>query len=315
MSRFFLLFAISCSLAFVAWAGSVAYDAILIAPGPGAEEISLTVPSGATARTVAGQLQEAGIIESPFAFRAFARLTGAAPRLKAGTFTLKEGMSYVALLSILSLSTAGEEVEITIPEGYTVRQIGEVTRAALPHITKEEWDAATAGLEGYLFPDTYRFHTDATSEDVVGKLRATFGLRLAENGIVQGEDFVKTLTLASILEREVRGAEDMAQVSDIFRKRLEIGMALQADSTVNYATGGNRPSVTYEDLQVDSPYNTYRYPGLPPGPIGNPGIDAIQAAEHPTKNPYYYFLTTPEGEVKYARTFEEHLDNRRRFLR
>lgn len=310
----FLLFLSLCALVAAVWGGSLAYDALLIAPGPDAEEVAFEVASGETAAAVAAHLAEQGVIKGPRAFALFARLSGAGSSIKAGTFALKEGMSYAAVLAALTTSAAAEEVEITIPEGYTAEQIGETVRAALPHVTAAAWEEASEGLEGSLFPDTYRFHTDASAQDVAGKLRATFDLRLAQNGIVQGEGFEDALILASILEREVRGAEDMAQVSDIFRKRLADGMPLQADSTVNYATGGNRPSVTYEDLKVDSPYNTYKYPGLPPGPIGNPGIQAIQAALNPSKNPYYYFLTTPEGEVKYARTFEEHLANRR-FLR
>jgi UPF0755 protein len=303
-----------CALVAAVWAGSLAYDALLIAPGPDAKEVVFEVEPGQAASTVAARLSERGIIKGARAFALFVRLTGAGSSIKAGTFALKEGMSYAAILSALTVPAAAEEVEITIPEGYTARQIGEVARAALPHVTPEEWEVASAGSEGYLFPDTYRFHADASAADVVGKLRATFDIRLGENGIAQGADFAKSVILASILEREVRGPQDMAMVSDVFRKRLAAGMPLQADSTVNYATGVNRPSVTYEDLRVDSPYNTYKYPGLPPGPIGNPGIEAIKAALNPTKNPYYYFLTTPEGEVKYARTFEEHLANRR-FLR
>lgn len=314
MTRFILLLLASGTLAAVAWGGSLAYDALLIAPGPDAREVAFVVEPGQTARAVAEGLAREGIVKGPRAFELFVRLTGTGPSLKAGTFPLKEGMSYAAIVAALTVSTAAEEAEITIPEGYAARQIGEVVRAALPHVTQGEWDAAAKGQEGYLFPDTYRFRTDASAPDVVERLRLTFDRRMAENGIVQGEEFLKALTLASILEREVRGAEDMAEVSDVFRKRLEAGMPLQADSTVNYATGLNRPSVTYEDLKVDSPYNTYKQPGLPPGPIGNPGVQAILAALHPSKNPYYYFLTTPEGEVKYARTFEEHLANRR-FLR
>lgn len=300
-----------CAIVAAVWAGSLAYDALLIAPGPDAREVSFEVEPGQSASAVAVRLSEQGIIKGPRAFALFARLTGAGSSIKAGTFALKEGMSYAAILSALTVSTAAKEVEITIPEGYTAKQVGEVARAALPHVTQAQWDEAAAGKEGYLFPDTYRFHADASAADVVGKMRATFDMRMAENGIVQGDGFARAVTLASILEREVRGAEDMAQVSDVFRKRLATGMPLQADSTVNYATGENRPSVTYEDLRVDSPYNTYKYPGLPPGPIGNPGVEAIKAALNPAKNPYYYFLTTPEGEVKYARTFEEHLGNRR----
>jgi UPF0755 protein len=177
-------------------------------------------------------------------------------------------------------------------------------------------------LEGYLFPDTYRFAPDATGNKIVDQLLATMEQRLTEAdawfAVGKDQEFQsmhELLTLASILEREVRQPETMKMVSDIFRKRLEIGMALQADSTVNYITGGDNPSVSLADLEIDSPYNTYKYPGLPPGPISNPGINALTAAAYPQGNDYFYFLTDAQGNVYYATTHDEHVANKNRYLR
>jgi UPF0755 protein len=130
-----------------------------------------------------------------------------------------------------------------------------------------------------------------------------------------GRSFYDIVTMASIIEKEVRGEEDRQKVADIFWRRLGIGMALQADSTVNYATRKNLPSVTAKDLEVDSRYNTYKYPGLPPGPIANPGMTALIAAIRPLKNTDWFFLTDKDGNVHYAKTFDEHIRNKQKYLR
>jgi len=123
------------------------------------------------------------------------------------------------------------------------------------------------------------------------------------------------LTLASILEKEVSTENDRKIVADIFYKRLEIGMALQADSTVNYASGKSVPRASGKDLETDSPYNTYKYKGLPPGPICNPSLSAIKAAIYPAKNDYWYFLTTPDGKVIYSKTHDEHVKAKAKYYR
>ncbi|PIT86934.1 MAG: endolytic transglycosylase MltG, partial [Candidatus Magasanikbacteria bacterium CG10_big_fil_rev_8_21_14_0_10_43_6] len=230
------------------------------------------------------------------------------------------------------------EVTITIPEGYTIAQIGDVVTTQLT-ISQADWDWLTGmdstfeahdimrlaekpehvDLEGYLFPDTYRFFADASVEDVVGRLLDEMETVLLEVDTSDWPDELETyhdvLTLASILEREVQDSDDMAMVADIFLKRLAIGMPLQADSTVNYVTGGDSPAISLDDRDIDSLYNTYRYAGLPPGPISNPGREAISAVLNATSNDYYYFLTTPEGEVIYAVTHDQHVQNKALYLR
>ncbi len=286
-------------------------EAFIKTPFAEATPIHIDVAEGETVATIARELAEQHLIGSERLFRGFVRLSGTGSAFRAGAFELKPGMSYASIVAVLTIPTSAKETELTIPEGYTRVQIGEAARKAFPEITLAQWDVASKDLEGYLFPDTYRFLVDATAEDIVKKMRSTFDRRVADAKITPTKDLV---ILASIVEREVRGADDMRQVADIFLKRLKIGMALQADSTVNYATGGKTPSVSYKDLKIDSPYNSYKYRGLPPGPISNPGIDALSAVANPSSNQFYYFLTTPTGEVKYARTYEEHLANRR-FLR
>jgi UPF0755 protein len=235
------------------------------------------------------------------------------------------------------------EVTLTIPEGFTLKQIGERVLAVDPafeNATFEAWQDAvgphspleedsfmeSAGkpesvdLEGYLFPDTYRFFVDATAQEIAQTLLSTMERRVEAlslpTGRAENYSVHQLLTVASILEREVRTPEDMKEVADILYKRLEAGIALQCDSTINYVINGNDPSVSLQDIhETDSPYNTYKHRGLPPGPISNPGFAALTAAWHPSSNNFYYFLTDAQGNVHYAKTFEEHVRNKQKYLR
>ena len=178
---------------------------------------------------------------------------------------------------------------------------------------------ANVDLEGYLFPDTYRIFKNSDSYDIIRKMLANFNAKLTselrQEIVKQKKSFFEVLTLASIIEKEVSEPEDMKMVADIFYKRLIAGIALQSDATVNYATGKSLIQPTYQDLSVNSLYNTYKYPGLPPGPISNPGINALKAAIYPTPNPYYYFLTSRDQQVIYSKTYEEHLANKNKYLK
>lgn len=273
---------------------------------PRAEKVSVEIPAGSGVSEIASLLEENGVIRHPKSFAFYVMMHGLSRDLHAGTFSLPPYEDFETLTGLLQDSDA-IDVSITIPEGYTVAQIGDVLNEQLG-IGQEEWRALTEGKEGYLFPDTYRFVPSATAQNVFDKMSENFALRMQKEGLSPTRE---QIIIASILEREVRRPEEMVKVSDIIRKRLAIGMALQMDSTVNYVTEGGRASATYEDISVDSPYNTYKYPGLPPGPISNPGMSAIRAAMNPEANPYYYFLTDPEGRVYYAETFDQHVANRR----
>lgn len=174
-------------------------------------------------------------------------------------------------------------------------------------------------MEGYLFPDTYEVYDGATVEDVLEKMlaRMDFFIDVGAVDLFRFQDMNphEGLTLASIVEREVRGFDDRRKVADIFLRRRAAHWALQADSTVNYVTGGNRPAITLKDADTDSPYNTYKYPGLPLGPIAMPSKESLQAVANPWSNQYFYFLTDPEGNVHYAETLEGHNENKRKYLK
>lgn len=322
--------------------GLLAYRQIhqyfFIEPSPQAESLGFRVAEGESVRSIATRLESMDVIPSAFWFRVSAKLSGLDEKIRVGTTTVQQGDRYADILGALIYPSGEEEVTVTIPEGYTLVQIGSTVRAALPHISEEDWLQATGAsssaaesdfvqdaekpvdvdLEGYLFPDTYRFFEHATAEDVVFRMLRTMESRVRSlgepTGDAEGMTMHELLTLSSIIEREVRKSDEMREVADIFLKRLEIGMALQSDATVNYVTGGKDPSISLADRDLDSPYNTYQYPGLPPGPISNPGMNALRAVWNPAENSYYYFLTDMQGKVYYAETHDEHVLNKARYL-
>lgn len=321
MFKFFSLLIVVILLIGTVLAGSFVWDAFLSSPKRDASSIQTKIPEGLSVNAIARLLKDQKIIESKFFFKTFVRLADVESSLQAGTFEFKPGMSFRAIVSTLTNAQA-QEIQMTIPEGYTKKQIGELTIKLFPHISIDDWNA-TEIKEGYLFPDTYRFRKDADAKTITEIMTITLKQRLAESDIIvpehlvmeNGMTFHEVLTLASIVEREVRSKEDMAHIAGIFLTRLKIGMALQADSTVNYITGKADSAVSLSDSQIDSPYNTYKILGLPPGPISNPGINAILAVLEPVQSDDLYFLTTQEGQVVYAKTFDEHVKNKYKYLK
>ena len=319
-------------LAVIVGGGYLLWNGFIASPDKDAQEISFRIEPGESIGSITQRLKEEGVIDTDLAFKAFLKVFNKDAEIQAGSFVLKQGMNFSSLAKNLSQAFSNE-VQVRIIEGMTRKEIGEKIREVLPEISEEQWELATGSespffqthsflssvqagqsLEGYLFPDTYRFNKTTDAVTITRKILDNFETRLEEVGAPVNTDLHKLITMASIVQKEAGSGSEMGNIVDIFRKRIEIGMPLQADSTVNYATGQNRRSATYTDLEFDSPYNTYKYRGLPPGPISNPGLSAIKAAVNPTPNPYYFFLHTPEGEILYGRTGEEHNANRA-FLR
>ncbi len=227
---------------------------------------------------------------------------------------------------------ASNEISITFPEGFTLRQIED--RLAASGLAKKSDLAdfkfiaaaeppvlagrpAGASLEGYLFPDTYRFYKNATMTDIVYKILANLDEKITPDlrlGIKNsGRNFYEILTMASIIEKEVPLDSDRPIIAGILWKRLDSGVPLQADATLAYITG--RKNVAAADKKIDSPYNTYLYRGLPKGPIDNPGLSAIKAVIFPQKSPYWYYLSAKDGKTIYARTLDEQNRNRAVYLK
>ena len=322
------------AVVFVVFIAKFMREAFFVFGDTSRQSVSIVISEGVSVRRIARELRDHDIIKSPFLFELYVRMRGLSSSLPAGVFSLASNSSFHdAVTSLLEATAAG--VQVTIPEGHTLRKIWEKLYESFPKMTEADFFEAVGrasplkktipflanlsseqNLEGYVFPDTYFFAPNSSAETIVRIMVETLQRRLFELGIQKsGNDLHEFLTLASIIEREVQKPEDMANIADIFFRRLKIGMALQSDATLNYAIGGSSPSLSARDLENRSPYNTYLYPGLPPGPICNPGMNALLAVLRPTKNPWMYFLTTPSGDVKYARTFDEHVMNKNRYLR
>ncbi len=325
------------SLVIILAVAAAAHEAYFKQPAVGAPGEKIVIAEGMKTPEVAALLKKAGVISSSAIFTAIADLSGKFKDLHAGTFIMKEGMSVVDALKTLSVK-GSQEISVTIPEGFDLRQIAERLVAAGIVKTTDEFYAVTgapgqkakiadslakgrafvsdkpadATLEGYLFPDTYRFFAGATAETVVEKMLDAYGNKIND---LRNSPTHADLTVASLVEAEVRTEADRAKVADILKRRLNAGMPLQLDSTVNYITGKSAPSVSSEDQRVDSPYNTYKYKGLPPGPICDPGLASINAALAPTPNSYWYFLTTADGTVIYSKTLDEHNAAKAKYLK
>lgn len=340
LRRLFLLVGILILVGLVL-GGSFVWDTFVIRPKEGVESVEVVIEPGSSVAEIADELAQQDLVTSKWFFKVYVVLTKQSSDLQAGTFLLPPGMNIHALVAELTHAQA-LETQITIPEGFTVEQIREELEKSFDGFSQTDWQNVVEdgsgmdevsemlasipngqGLEGYLFPDTYQFRADADAQTIAQTMILTLKRRLAEHGVVVPEDLVfdngltlhEVLTMASIIEREVRTPEDMAMVAGIFFTRLKIGMALQADSTVNYVTGKQNSSISVEDSQIESPYNTYRNLGLPPGPISNPGMNAILAVLQPETTSYLYFLTTEEGKTIYASSFDEHVENKYRYLR
>lgn len=278
----------------------------------------VTIPTGSSLSAIAAILDEHKVVRSAFLFRTLVSFLGGESSIHAGVHVFPNALStYGVARALLEQETSVPPVRITIPEGSTLKEFDAIITAELPHIPKGTI-VALVKAEGVLFPDTYFFREAATAEEVVEILKshgeemlAQYEADIAAQGLTKDE----VVTLASILEREANDKESMGMVAGILLDRLEIGMALQVDATFYYLLGKESKELTSEDLEMDSPYNTYRYRGLPPGPIGSPGLMAIEAVLHPTDSPYLYYLTDSEGNFYYAETFDEHKENKARYLR
>lgn len=249
---------------------------------------------------------------------------------KPATYNITTNMNTDQVIKMISRGLLTKpEVTITIPEGSDIYTIGDILASGLKFSRSdfikatEEFDTTqydfieNKSLQGYLYPDTYRFFDDSTAEEVIIKMLSNFQKKALPS--LQSTDNLsqyETLILASIVEKEVAKSEDRKIVSGIFINRLTDGMRLQSDATVNFITQSGRAQSTLEDLKIDSPYNTYQVVGLPPGPITNPSVDAIQSVVNYTSNDYYFFLTSRDNPPKtiFSKTFEEHTQAKRKYL-
>jgi len=288
------------------------------------EAATLFIRPGATIDEIARDLVQTGMLKSPFAFSILARVTGTDRQLKAGQYTFHRGDSVLAILTTLVRGMHGQNL-VTIPEGQTARdlaalferRLGTDPEAFLAAIAdsslRAEFACPGPTLEGYLFPDTYAFLATTSPMTIVrtmaGQARRVLDEELARGGPIALEFTPhEILTLASIVEAEAMRADERPRIAAVYLNRLRRKMLLQADPTVQYALGGHRPRIFYSDLRIESPYNTYLNPGLPPGPIGNPGRLSIQAVLNPTPGSReLFFVARGDGGHVFSETGEEHV--------
>lgn len=300
-------------------------------PGGPGEEVVVEIPQGTSAARIAELLEGEGVITSARIFRLYTRVTGAG-EFKAGAYERGELRERMAMGDVVDTLVAGPVVEhttLTIPEGFTLEQIA-ARVDELPGMEGERFrELATSGavpssfrpdgvetLEGLLFPDTYRVAEGETEEDLLRRMVGQFEAVAEEVGLRAGAAEVgvgpyEAIVLASLIEEETKIPSERPLVSAVIHNRLERGMLLQIDATVLYALGEHKDRVLYRDLEVDSPYNTYRYEGLPPTPIAAPGAESLAAAVDPAAEPYLYYVVIGEdGRHAFAETVAEHERNK-----
>ncbi len=272
------------------------------------ETVIFLVKKGEGAREISINLKEQGLIRYDFLFRVYVLFKEVGRDLKAGEYELSRAM---AIPEIVNKLASGDRIKkmITIIEGWTVKDIAN-------YLEVEELDPS---LEGYLFPDTYEISPEDGIEEIVEKMLDNFDKKLIselrEEISSQGKTVHEIVIMASLLEKEVRTFEDKKIVAGILWKRLKSNMLLQVDATIVYITGKKTTKILKEELRIDSPYNTYKYKGLPLGPISNPGLESILAAIYPQENQYFYYLSTPEGETIFSRTLKEHNTAKAKYLK
>jgi UPF0755 protein len=300
----------------------IAAVAILAGCGtPHGAPTRVIVPRGATFKNATDSLARAGLVSWPKLFRAYARVTSGDRDIKPGTYLLKHGTPWKDIISALN-GGKGLVNTITIPEGFSLQQIvpllaktlsvpeDSVTAAVRDTAILARLDIPTPTLEGYLFPSTYAFPAGTGARLAVSEMvreferqwQPSWDTRLPELKINRHD----MVTMASIVEKEAKLAEERPVIAAVYYNRLRDGQLLQADPTVQYALGRHVARVFYKDLEVSSPYNTYKHAGLPPGPIASPGAASLAAAANPASVPYKYFVAYPDGHHEFRATLNEH---------
>lgn len=288
-------------------------------------KVRFVVNPGQSTTSIAQKLSQEGLIRHPLLFRIEVRRRGWDSKLQAGSFELSPAMTLNQIIG--ELTTGAEDIWIVIPEGQRREEIADNLAAMteLASFDKQEFLSLTASSEGKLFPDSYLVPKQATASTIVSLLQRTFKQKI-ETGLAKELAASKhtqdeIIIMASLLEREARTYEQMRLVAGILWRRIDVGMPLQVDATLQYARGYSAqdstwwPTPTSADRQRSGSYNTYSKLGLPPGPIANPGVDAIKAALNPQISDYLFYIHDSRGEIHPAKTLDEHNRNIEKYLR
>ena len=299
------------------------------------DTVTVTIPDGSSTKRIAGILADHGVIRSEGAFVRYVKGQGFGADLRSGTYLFSgEQTNETICASLLQGKGNVTEVRVTIPEGLTVEQTAEIfaekgladKEAFIDYTINGDFPydylpkAGTAErLEGFLFPNTYQISTKWDETDIVDMLLKQFDKVMTEEWRVQAEEnglsLYETVILASIIEREAKVAGDRPIIAGVFLNRLEKGMRLESCATIQYALGEVKPVLYYTDLEIESPYNTYKNYGLPPTPIAAPGKASLEAALYPTESNYLFFLAKPDGSHYFSETLTEHNAAKNKYLK
>jgi len=304
------------------------------------QAVFFQIESGQGVNEISQQLKNYQLIKNTFAFETYLWIKRMESSLKAGDYQLAKNLTIKEVTEALVGGPNSNERTIQIIEGWQAAEIAEYleeeevveaddfmdaasvtdSRQIIPNKTYDWLTDRTAGadLEGFLFPDTYRVFKTSDSVDIITKMLDNFDSKmtttLKQEISNQGKTIFEIVILASVLEKELRTDADRKMAADLFYRRIEAGIPMQSDATVNYVTGKSLLQPSYADTRLESPYNTYLNRGLPPGPICNPSLSSIKAVIYPEPNEYWYYLNKPDGTTVFSKTLEEHNNNKVRYL-
>lgn len=289
-------------------------------------QVPSTFPKGVTTihiaknssiSAAADQLYSNHMITSEFIFKVIAKVISKGKGISAGDYRFTESQNIAVIAYRMVNGQQGiPKIKVTIPEGTNVYDMAYIFMSKLENFDAPHFVSVAQKFEGFLFPDTYYFLANTSSEQIINIMLDNFDSKtknIQAEVISKGKKIKDVVTMASIVEEEAKGIEDKRMVAGILQNRIDKGMFLQVDPPFYYITG-KTGSVTLEDLKVDSPYNTYKYKGLPKGPISNPGLESIKATLDPINTTYYFYLTGKDGIMRYATTYDGHLINKSKYL-
>lgn len=280
----------------------------------------IEIPKGSSLVKVSETLKEKGVIKFPRALDAFVIVFGGDRSVVAGDYLFEKPLTVFEVARRVITGDYGiESVKIKIEEGATLDEVADKFGEKFPKFKEKEFYTLTKGLEGYLFPDTYIFFVTADASDVVDKMLSNFDSKVKDlmpEIVKSGKTMSEIITMASIIQKEAYNIYSEQQtISGILWKRIDKNMRLQVDATLKYINGKPSSKLTLDDLAMEHDYNTYKNYGLPPGPIGSPGIKTIKAALNPQSSPYFFYLHDNSGRVHYAIDHDGHVRNKSNYLR
>lgn len=280
---------------------------------------TFSVKKGDGVRVIANNLKSQGLIKDPVIFFLIVKQLRLDEKIQAGDFILSPSQNSTTIAK--ALRTGTYDIQIVIPEGKRAEEVADILKDRVDTYD-ETWRQNLVLHEGYLFPDTYSFPKDVTIDQVISIMRDNFEAKFAQISNVENTNLSKEniVILGSLVEREAKDAEDRPMVASVMLNRIKIGMPLQIDATVQYALGYQnterdwwKKEITFDDLEIDSPYNTYTNPGLPPRAIANPGFEVLNAVVNPSQTDYLFYISDKLGNNHYARTLDEHNANIKKY--